>query len=66
MVVRALLESEGIECFTLSPLYAASISKRVVERVLTLFVHKGDVAAAHAILDAPIEDQPDAPDEVDS
>ncbi len=65
LVVRALLESEGIECCS-CPLStsAAGVSERQ-DGGLKLYVRKEDLSTAHAILDAPLENQPDASDDSD-
>ncbi len=53
LVVRALLESEGIECFT--PIISSRYEGRTVEGGILLQVRQSDLAKARAILDAPIE-----------
>ena len=53
MVVRGLLESEGIECFR-SELGAIEDLKKLGDG-LTLYVWQGDLAKARALLDAPVE-----------
>jgi hypothetical protein len=63
LVVRALLESQGIECFSPMLISAMKISKRS-EQGLTLQVREEDVDAARAILEAPF--QAEASDEEDS
>ncbi len=65
LVVRALLESEGIECCGPLLTSAVGVSKRG-DGGLKLLVRKEDLAAARALLDAPLEDPPDASDDVDS
>jgi hypothetical protein len=56
MVVRALLEAEGIECFA-----PTMYSGRHGERSVPLRVRQHDLVQARAILDAPCE--PDAGDQ---
>ena len=53
MVVRGLLESEGIECFR-SELGTIEDFKRLGDG-LTLFVRRDELAKAHAILEAPVD-----------
>ena len=52
LVVRALLESEGIEC--LSPIIY-EYEGRTAEGGFPLHVRQADLAKARAILDAPVE-----------
>jgi len=51
LVVRALLESEGIDCS--GPVLTSAFRHGVDN--LKLYVRKEDLAAARAILDAPVE-----------
>lgn len=67
VVVRALLESEGIECF--GPILTSAYFGRLGPQgtaPLKLNVRKEDLAAARAILDAPLENPLEASDDEDS
>ncbi len=57
LVVRGLLESEGIECFR-SELGSIEDLRKLADG-LTLYVRKGDLAKARAILEAPVELPPE-------
>ncbi|HUO60938.1 MAG TPA: hypothetical protein VMU24_09745 [Candidatus Acidoferrales bacterium] len=59
LVVRALLESEGIECLSPRLWNTALIDKRGYEP-FTIGVRQGDLARARKILDTYVEAQPDA------
>jgi Putative prokaryotic signal transducing protein len=54
LVVRALLESEGIECFCPN-LYSGLYTEGRTHRGITLQVRQEDLAKARAILEAPCE-----------
>ena len=53
LVVRALLESEGIECFT--PILSSRYEGRTAEGGIPLQVHQADLEKARALLEATPE-----------
>ena len=64
LVVRGLLESEGIECFC--PIISSRYYGPGNTGGISLKVRREDLDAARAILDAPIEGSPDASDDIES
>jgi hypothetical protein len=64
LVVRALLESQGIECFC--PIISSRYYGISNTGGISLKVRRENLEAARVILDAPIENPPDASDDDDS
>ena len=61
LVIRGLLESAGIECFTPFQLWTSDMTKRD-DAFPLLLVRRRDLDAAHEVIDASL--QPPPPDEL--
>ena len=59
LVVRALLESEGIECFT--PMISSRYEGRTAEGGIPLQVRRADLEKARALLEATPESSAEFP-----